>query len=449
MSGVAAAPEVPRAWSQGLTRKHWRVLTASFLGWIFDGYETFALIVVLPFALRALLSPAQLKSAAVWAGIAIGGTLLGWGIGGLVGGTLADYIGRKRMMIYSVLVYAVFTGLTALSRTFDQLVVLRFVTGLAMGSEWSTGVTMVAETWPDHARPKGAGFLQSGFGWGTLLASLVWWGISRWNPLGPQSWRLMFAVGIVPAFFTIYIRRAMDESERWMKAVRERRWAATEEDSRQASAKPARRPLTFSEIFRQRECRRRVMLAFLLSLATMVGWWAISSWLPIFTLRLALAQHYANPAEWATRAAILYTAGAVLAYVLSGFMMDGMGRKNYLLLTYAGALVLTPVTYLWTHSVELMMPVAFVNGFFTLGCAYSWMAVYLPELFTSIVRSTASSFVFNATRLIAWIFPIIAGEMIQYFGGIPRAAMTLGLIYILGLLVSFFVPETRGKPLPA
>jgi hypothetical protein len=110
---------------------------------------------------------------------------------------------------------------------------------------------------------------------------------------------------------------------------------------------------------------------------------------------------------------------------------------------------MTPVTYLWTHSVERMMIVAAINGFFTLGCAYSWMAIYPVELFSSSVRSTASAFVFNATRLIAWMFPIIAGTIIQRFGGISRAAMTLGLIYILGLLVPWFVPETRGKPLPA
>ena len=89
-----------------------------------------------------------------------------------------------------------------------------------------------------------------------------------------------------------------------------------------------------------------------------------------------------------------------------------------------------------------------LNGFFTLGLAYSWMAIYPAELFTSSVRSTASSFVFNATRLVAWLFPILAGTIIQRFGGIPRAAMTLGLVYLLGLVVPWFVPETRGRPLP-
>lgn len=447
MSSVPSTESLPQPWHAGLTRVHWRVLTASFLGWVFDGYEAYALVVALPFALRTLLPPAEMKSATIYAGVSIGVTLLGWGIGGLVGGTLSDYVGRKRVMIWSVFLYGLFSGLTALSQTFFALAALRFITGLAMGSEWSTGVTMVAETWPDRARPKGAGLLQSGFGWGTLLAALVWWTVSRLHPLGAQSWRLMFVVGAIPAFFTLYIRRAIDESERWRTAVRERRWAATEED-RVAAAAPAARPLTLTEIFRQRESRRRVLLTFLLSLATMVGWWAISSWLPAHTQALARAQGYANFAEWGNRAAILYTSGAVVAYLVAGFLIDAIGRRRFLFLTYAGALAMTPVTYLWTGSVEQMMLVAPVNGFFTLGLAYSWMAIYPAELFTSSVRSTASGFIFNGTRLIAWLFPILAGTLIQKFGGIPRAAMTLGLIYVLGLVVPWFVPETKGKPLP-
>jgi MFS family permease len=152
--------------------------------------------------------------------------------------------------------------------------------------------------------------------------------------------------------------------------------------------------------------------------------------------------------EWGNRAAILYTIGAVTAYILSGFLIDAVGRRKFLFLTYAGALLMTPVTYIWTHSVETMMLVAYINGFFTLGLAYSWMAIYPAELFTSSVRSTAASFIFNSARLVAWLFPILAGSMIQRFGGISRGAMTLGLIYILGLIVPWFVPETTGKPLP-
>jgi len=231
--------------------------------------------------------------------------------------------------------------------------------------------------------------------------------------------------------------------------VRERRWAATEEGARRADRPAtAKRPFTLAEIFREPEGRRRTLLAFLLSLATTVGWWAISSWLPAYTTQLAQAAGYPVPAIWGQWAALAYTIGAVIAYLLSGFVADAIGRRMFLFLTFLGSLAMTPITYLWTKNPETMVVVAGANGFFTLGCAYSWMAIYLAELFTSSVRSTASSFVFNAARLIAWLFPILAGTMIGYFGGIPRAAMVLGSIYVIGLIVPWFMPETRGKPLP-
>lgn len=448
MSSIAVsegAGDLP--WHAGLNSKHWRVLTASWLGWVFDGYEAYALFIVMPFILKAMLLPAQMADKAVFAGIAIGITLLGWGIGGLAGGIMADYIGRKRMMLYSVFFYALFTGLTAFANDFWTFCFLRFITGFAMGSEWSTGVALLAETWPNRARPKGAGFLQSGFGFGTLLAALVWLVLSQTMPMGENTWRLVFIVGALPAFFCLYIRRAVDESEKWVEAVRAQRWAATEAAAG-TGAPAAKRPFTLTEIFREPESRKRTLLAFLLSLTTTVGWWAISALLPEYAVSMAKAVGEATPGVWGLRAALLYTGGAVVAYLLSGFLADGLGRRLFLTFTYAGALLTTAITYLWTHSIEGLMVAAFINGFFTLGCAYSWMAIYPAELFTSSVRATAASFIFNAARLIAWLFPILAGSIVKTFGSIPQAAMSIGLIYLLGLVVPWFMPETRGKALP-
>jgi MFS family permease len=436
------------AWYTGLTSKHWRVLTASFLGWVFDGYEAYALVIVMPFVLKSMLTPAQFADRAVWAGVAIGLTLLGWGIGGMAGGVLADYIGRKRMMIYSVLGYALFSGVTALAAQFWVFCLLRFITGFAMGSEWSTGVALLAETWPNHARPKGAGFLQSGFGFGTLIAALVWFGLSQARPLGDDTWRLVFVIGALPALFCLYIRRAIDESDRWLEAIRQRRWAATEEGTPSSAPAGGKRPFTLAEILREPESRRRIVLAFLLSMTTTIGWWAISSWLPQFAAQMAGAAGVPNPAQWGLRAALVYTSGAVIAYLASGFLADAFGRRLYLFLTFLGSLVTTALTYLWTDSLDGLLWASFVNGFFTLGCAYSWMAIYPAELFTSSVRATAAAFIFNAARLVAWLFPILAGTMIHAFGSIPRAAMTLGSVYLIGLIVPWFMPETRGRALP-
>ncbi len=433
-------------WHAGLTRRHWRILWGSYLGWIFDGYEAVALVYALRPALGTILTPEQAQAPAYYVGLAIGITLLGWGIGGLLGGIAADYIGRKRMMMISILGYAVFTGLTAFAETFVQLAALRFITGLAIGSEWSTGIALVAETWPNKARPKGCGFLQSGFGGGAVLAAIVWAVLAATNPMGNESWRIMFALGALPAFVCLYLRRALEESEQWMRALKDQRWAATTEDAGH-TPRQAQRPFTLAEIFREPESRRRVLLATAMSFATTVGWWAVSSWLPAYTE--ALAKAAGEPANvWGPRMGIIYNVGAITAYVISGFVADAMGRRPFLIMTYVGCIATSLACYLWTGSLAVFMGLAFLNGFFTLGFAFSWMAIYLVELFTPAVRATAASFVFNGARLIAWIFPIIAGQIVTSFGGVAAAALTMSSVYGIGLIVPWFMPETTGKPLP-
>ena len=444
---VLGRDDAAASWTAGLTPRHWRILWGSYLGWIFDGYEAVALVYALGPALSVILRPDQTASKPFYIGATIGITLLGWGFGGLIGGIAADYIGRKRMMMLSILGYAIFTGLTAFADSFAQLAALRFITGIAIGSEWSTGIALVAETWPNKARPKGCGFLQSGFGAGAVLAAIVWLILGLTNPLGNQSWRIMFAVGALPAFVCLYLRRALEESERWMTALKEQRWAATEMDAESGPRRKAQRPFTLAEIFREPESRRRVFLATALSFATTVGWWAVSSWLPAYTETLAKAA--GEPAGlWGPRMGIIYNIGAIAAYVVSGFLADAMGRRPFLLATYLGSIVMSVLAYTWTGSLGVFMGIAFVNGAFTLGFAYSWMAIYLVELFTPAVRATAASFVFNGARLIAWVFPIIAGQIVTEFGGVARAALIMSSVYVIGLVVPWFAPETVGKPLP-
>ena len=308
-----AAVTLRRPWHAGLQPMHWRVLIASFLGWIFDGFESFALFLVLPAMLKTLLTPGQLAAAPIWAGIAIAGTLFGWGIGGLVGGVLADYVGRKRIMLWSVFLYAAFSGLTAFATGIWSLLILRCVTGMAMGSEWGTGVSLIAETWPDRARAIGCGFLQSGFGWGTLLAVLVWMLLDAWSPLGPETWRLMFVVGAVPALFVLYIRRNIDESKKWLAAVRDQRWQATEG----GTVRHAERPFPLSEIFREPQSRKLVLLTLMLSLAATISWWAVANLLDRHAANLATAAGYPHPLRWGTWASLVYTVGGTAGFATS------------------------------------------------------------------------------------------------------------------------------------
>ncbi|WP_235471422.1 MFS transporter [Herbaspirillum hiltneri] len=411
-------------------------MKGAFLGWIFDGYEALALIVVLSPLLNSLLTTSQAASKPFYAGLVIGITLLGWGIGGLVGGVLADYIGRKTVMMWSVFLYALFTGLTAFSDTIVTLCVLRFITGLAMGSEWSTGIALVAETWPPEAKAKGAGFLQSGFGWGTLAAAFIWYVLQLIGPIGIDSWRVMFVVGALPAFFVLYIRKDVDESEEWITALKSQEWGATE----QSTEKGGKRPFTLKQVFTEREAVRRILLTSLLSVVSIAGWWAVSSWLTEYTRILSAAQ--GGQFHWDSYVSLLYTTGAIVAYMASGFIADSIGRRWFLFLTFAGSLATTFLIYSYASTPMEILIFSPVNGFFTLGCAFAWLAIYPSELFNTSVRSTAVSFVFNSARLLACLFPIAAGAMIKAFGGIAPTALAFGSIYVIGLIVPWFLPET-------
>lgn len=171
-------------------------------------------------AVRQLLPPEKLTMASIYTGGLLPVTLLGWAVGGVAAGILADYVGRKRMLMFSILWYAVFAGLTALSRDYWSLLIFRFFTGIGLGGEWGPGTAIVAELWSPSTRGRAAGALHAAYGVGIFLASGIWLLL---NPLGPSSWRYMFVIGVLPAFLLLYIRRSVDDSALWVDADRRRR----------------------------------------------------------------------------------------------------------------------------------------------------------------------------------------------------------------------------------
>src|SRR5580704_12501725 len=206
---------LPLPWYRTLSRAQWKVLIASNLGWTFDGFEIFALFLTVGFALRQLLDAAEYSAIPQYAGYILACTVFGWATGGVIGGIIADYIGRKRTMMLAILAYSLTTGLSAFAWDWESFAVLRFLVGVAIGSEWATGASIVSELWPDHARGKGGGLLQCGAGIGGLLASGVWLLIGG---MGPNAWRWMYLIGVLPAFIVLWIRRNIPESSRWEEA---------------------------------------------------------------------------------------------------------------------------------------------------------------------------------------------------------------------------------------
>ena len=424
----------------------WKAFSAAALGWLFDGYESYVLVLVASIAVREVLPPADLHDLSTYVGGLFAATLLGWATGGVVSGVLSDYIGRKRTLMLSILCYALFTGLTAFAHTYWTLVVFRFMTGLGLGGEWGPGAALVGELWPASARGRACGALQSAFGIGMLLASVVWLVV---GPLGPESWRYMFLIGVLPALIVLHIRRGLQDPALWVAADNRRREARALAARGQTIPDADQEVLQFTVVHLvvNPQLRRKLVLLLLMSLSSIVGFWAISTWLPPYANQIATAGGR-DGHQWSTLAGLSASLGAIAGYLVFGWLADVWGRKPSTWLYYLGALPGVWVPFLLVHDPVLFLLAVGLNGFFTTG-QFAWMPIYLPELFPTAVRGTAISLVFNSARYVAALGPLAAGWAITTFGGIPAAVSIIALVYVVGLLVTPFAgPETKGRPLP-
>jgi MFS family permease len=304
---------------------------------------------------------------------------------------------------------------------------------------------MVAELWPDHSRGKGGGFMQCGVGVGQFIGAAVWLLIGS---TGPNAWRYMFLTGVLPALVTLWIRRGIPESRRWEEA-RDRRRAARAR--RRSGAVLGREEValtrfTLVDLFSNPVIRPRMIIALLMTLSTVIAWWGVSSWIPPYVGSVAAKAGLSAP-QWAALAGMVYNGVGIAGYIALGFLADAVGRKPVTMLFYLMGVVMTPVLFLWTNDVYLLLAVVGINGFFTLGL-WAWAPIWLPELFPTRMRGTAVAFTFNAPRLVACIGPLIAGSLIVGLGGYGYAATIVGSVYLLGFAAAPFLPETRGRPLP-
>jgi MFS family permease len=442
--GEPAAGDAFR-WYRSLNWMQWKALIASNLGWTFDGFEVFALILTVGAALHQLLDPSEYRLIPAYAGGVIAITVFGWGAGGLLGGILADYIGRKRSMTLTILAYSALTGLSALSWNWWSFALFRFLVGLAIGSEWATGASITAELWPDHARGRGGAFLQAGYPIGSIMASAVWVTIGT---LGPSAWRYMFLVGVLPALVAFWIRRNIPESPRWEESNKQRR--AAHDRKRQGAVLQGEDAaivrFTLVDMFAEPAVRSRLILTFVMSLSATIGYWGVSSFVPSYVGSVATAAGLAAQ-RWVGLAGLAQNIGALLGFICFGFLADALGRKQTTFAYYLISLALTPIVYLWVQDIRVLLVAFLVYGFFVQGL-FSWTAIWLPELFPTRMRATAAGFIFNTPRLISAVAPLFAGALIVGLGGYAKTATIFGLFYGLALFAVPFLPETRGTPLP-
>ena len=426
------------AWTTQVSRYQWTVLLVAWLGWVFDSMDGTLFSLVQKPSMTELMGPGASEAAIGFYSSAVFSVmLLGWAAGGIGFGVIADYIGRTKALAATILIYSLFTGLSAAAQSWEQLAACRFLTGLGLGGEWAAGAALVAEVWPDQLRAKAGGMLQSAAAFGYFFAALIT------RAVDVASWRYVYLVGAVPAIFVLFIRLMIKEPERWIE-VRDRRRLAKTDAPGQPNETDS---FTLKELFGPK-LRRDTIVASALAFTVLLALWGATMWIPS-VIREIGARDGLGPADqnrYATYAVMLLNAGSLVGYLGFGPLADRMGRRPAFLVFFLGGVILFPVTFLFTTGITQIFVLLPLVGIFTLGIT-SGFPIYLPELFPTRVRTSGVGLCYNLGRVVTAGGVLITGTLVGFFGSYAKAASAVSLIYLMGIFVLIFARETRGERL--
>ncbi len=399
-------------WPRDITPVQWRVLLAAGLGWALDGMD----VMLYAFALPAVQREFGLTAGA--AGALASATLLFSAVGGTAFGVLADRWGRARMLVYSILIYSLCTGLTATAGSVAQLLLWRSLLGLGLGGEWSTGSVLVAETWPAAHRGKAIGLLQSGWAIGYLLAALLAaLLLPRWG------WRGLFAVGCLPALLALWVRRRIPEP------------------ATRAEAQP------WPPLLLLKQSQGRIFIASTMCACLLFAYWGLFTWVPTYlaspVARGGAGLGVVKSLGWIAPMQL----GAFVGYVSFGFLADRFGRRPVFVGFVLAAAVLVPVYGLVGRHPGLLLALGPFIGFFGHGY-FSVFGALLAELFPTAVRATAQGLCYNAGRALSALAPMSLGVLADRHGIGLALTLTAGF-YILGAALMLLLPETRAREVQA
>jgi MFS family permease len=407
-------------WYQDLTAYQWRVLICTCLGWALDIMDGYLYAIILFPAMSDLLGTTESSVIGWYGGIVLSIFMVGWALGGLIFGPVADRYGRSKTMALTILVYAGFTGLCATAGSWQELALYRFMTGLGIGGEWSAGAALIAETWPARSRAKAAGIMQASGGIGFFLASLLYLFI------GPYGWRWVFAMGILPAVVAFYIRRTLKEPDRWVQA------------------RATRNPLPSLFV---KPVRRDILVGTGMAVVATFGYQGAIQWVPSWVSDLLQAQGPKAVIPQVSLVTSVLNGGGIIGCLCFPLIADRWGRKAALTIYFMGAAIAIPMTFSLVEDFTLAVLVSPLVGFFGAG-VFTGFAVYLPELFPTAIRATAQGFCYNFARFFSAAAPFVAGALVASHGSFAKAISTIGLIYLVGLVVLIFARETKGQALP-
>lgn len=419
-------PTPPSAWYSGVTRAQWIVLVVASAGWVFDAFEGQLFNItrahMLPELLGAAKDSPEVKR---WGDRLLAVFLIGGTVGGVGFGSLADRIGRKPTMALTILFYSVFSGLTYFATELWQVAVLRFLVALGVGGEWAVAAALVSEVFPPKARAHASGIFHATSVLGTWLAALAGLAVGA-------DWRTAYLVGVLPALLVLWVRVGVKEPERWQHArTSERRGSLRELFGVWRWAKPA-------------------LLGMLLAAVGLGTFWGVTVAGQDLTQELLKRNGVTGPE--ATRQAqfaygIVQVAGAGLGLLSFGPLAERLGRRGAFALMHGAALAIVPITCYLPQTYTQMLLVLPLYGFFTVGI-HAGYAVYFPELFPDHLRATGVGVCFNGGRLLAAPILWFSGDLKAWTGDLRLAVTMLGGLFFVGLVLIWFLPETKGKPLP-
>ncbi|WP_413186145.1 MFS transporter [Paraburkholderia sacchari] len=390
-----------------------------------DGFDLLMLGFMLPAISADLhLSGAQAGSLVTW-------TLVGAVVGGIVFGLLSDRFGRVRVLTWTILVFAVFTGLCALSRGYADLLIYRTIAGIGLGGEFGIGMALVAEAWPDRLRARASSYVGLGWQVGVLAAALL----TPWL-LPLIGWRGMFAIGLLPAVVSFMVRRSVEEPELFVahRARVERMQAEAPARERGAWLRALR--LLVADA---RTARASLGVTVLCSVQNF-GYYGLMIWLPAY-LSKSFGYSLTKSGLW-TAATV---AGMALGIWLFGVAADRFGRRPTFLFYQVGAVAMV---YVYAH---LSTPFALLIGGAAMGVFVNGMiggyGALISELYPTAARATAQNVLFNIGRAVGGFGPLAVGAMAARYSFAAALGM-LAAIYVLDILATLFlIPERRGAAL--
>ena len=411
VSDTVSAPTEIASGNEHVSAYGWKALAGSVIGFSMDGFDMLILGFMLPAISAALaLTTTQAGSLVTW-------TMLGAVAGGLIFGTLSDHLGRIKVLTWTILIFAVFTGLCALARGYWDLVAYRTIAGVGLGGEYGIGMALAAEAWPSGKRARASSYVMVGWHGGVLLAAFV---TAMLLPV--IGWRGMFLLGILPALVAFVVRRTLDEPEIFVK-----KHASRNQHSFRFLAKDA-------------ETFKTTLGIAVLCTVQNFAYYGIMVWMPSY-LGKSLGFSLTKSGLW-TAVTVL---GMVAGTLVCGQLADHIGRKPVFILFQAGAMVMVffysqitePNVLLWAGAIMGL----FVNG--TNGAIFALMS----EAYPTVARATAQNVLWNLARAVGALGPLAIGAITAKYS-FQAAIGLLAFIYILDIIATLcLIPELKGKEL--